>query len=171
MCIFSFTAKSRNIPKSQLKIPGPRRLLKPLLPREPARQVPVLGSIVSPKADGSYQKPAVLPILFGFPNVLLIGGLLPGQWGSQLPKTVKGVPLKMLIKLLSCHPDTTCVRAPLPASHFWPLPIGRSHTLVIAKLCGMSNPLGARFIFTKACDWIFGVPELASTKLMLLLQV
>src|SRR5215467_8247780 len=167
MCKFSFTAKSRNIPKSQLKIPGPRRLLKPLLPREPA----VRQAGTCPKANGSYQKPAVLPILFGFPNVLLIGGLLPGQCGSQSPKTVKGVPLKMLIKLLSCHPDTTGVRALLPASHFWPLPNGRSHTLVIARLCLRSNPLGARFIFTKACDWIFGVPELASTKLILLPHV
>src|SRR2546430_9196808 len=80
MCSGSFTAKSRNNPKSQLNTPGPRRLLKPLLPREPLRQDPgLLGSYVSPKAKGSYQKPDVLPIFFGFPNELLIGGELPGQ--------------------------------------------------------------------------------------------
>src|SRR5438046_6801467 len=66
MCSGSFTAKSRNNPKSQLNTPGPRRLLKPLLPREPLRQDPgLLGSYVSPKAKGSYQKPDVLPIFFG----------------------------------------------------------------------------------------------------------
>src|SRR2546429_55888 len=108
MCSGSFTAKSRNNPKSQLNTPGPRRLLKPLLPREPLRQDPgLLGSYVSPKAKGSYQKPDVLPIFFGFPNELLIGGELPGQAAPQSPQTVNGVPPKMLIKLLTCHPDTT----------------------------------------------------------------
>src|SRR5205823_12096691 len=80
MCSGSFTAKSRNNPKSQLNTPGPRRLLKPLLPREPLRQDPgLLGSYVSPKAKGSYQKPDVLPIFFGFPNELLIGGELRSE--------------------------------------------------------------------------------------------
>src|SRR5438132_11727266 len=135
MCSGSFTAKSRNNPKSQLNTPGPRRLLKPLLPREPLRQDPgLLGSYVSPKAKGSYQKPDVLPIFFGFPNELLIGGELPGQAAPQSPQTVNGVPPKMLIKLLTCHPDTTNVRAPLPPSHFWPRPNGRSHMLVTAIL-------------------------------------
>src|SRR2546423_8817022 len=112
MCSCSFTAKSRNNPKSQLNTPGPRRLLRLLLPREPARQDPgLLGSYVSPKANGSYQKPDVLPVFFGFPNDLLIGGELPGQAAPQSPQTVNGVPPKALIKLLICHPDTTGARS------------------------------------------------------------
>src|SRR5262249_47734386 len=135
-----------------LNTPGPRRLLKPLLPRKPVKQTELLGSMllgsnVSPKANGSYQKPDILPIFFGFPNELLIGGELPSQAAPQSPKTVNGVPLKMLIKLLTCHPDTTAVSAPLPPSHFWPRPSSKSQTLVITILCVISNPVGARFMF------------------------
>src|SRR2546428_12712615 len=114
MCIRSLTVKSRNRPKSQLKTPGARRLLKPELPSAPARQEPGLfGSKVSAKAKGSYQKPELLAIFFGLPTISIIVGELPGQEAPQSPQTLKGVPVNRLTTLFTCQPETTYDRAPL----------------------------------------------------------
>src|SRR6266567_2457171 len=90
-CNRSVIAKSRKRPKSQLKVPGPRKLLKPELPSEPGRHEPGLfGSNVSANANGSYQKPDLLPSFFGEPKTLIMVGELPGQAAPQSPQTLNG---------------------------------------------------------------------------------
>src|ERR1700724_3375711 len=100
-CIWSrsLIRKSRNKPKSQLKTPGPRRLLKPELPSDCRQSPGLFGSITSANAVGSYQKPDLLPILFGFPTISTMVGELPGQDGSQFPDTLKGEPSNTLMTL------------------------------------------------------------------------
>src|SRR5207253_3479375 len=93
MCKRSVTAKSRNNPKSQLKTPGPRRLLKPELPSD-CRQLPGLfGSNTSANADGSYQNPERSPIFLGLPTMSISVGEFPGQPAQQSPVTLNVEPL------------------------------------------------------------------------------
>src|SRR5450432_950113 len=133
-CIWSrsLKRKSRNKPRSQLKTPGPRRLLKPEVPSDCRQSPGLFGFITSANAEGSYQKPDLLPILFGVPTISTMVGELPGQAASQFPVTLKGEPLNRLTTLFTCHPETIAVIAPLLGAHFWPRPNGRSQILVIA---------------------------------------
>src|SRR5438132_13792128 len=118
MCIRSLIAKSRNRPKSQLKVPGPRKLLKPELPsrlRQTASDPVLDGSYTSANPPTSYHMSG-LPSFLGLPTISTIVGLFPGQPAPQSPQALNAGPLMPLITFVTCPPPTVAHSTPLPLS-------------------------------------------------------
>src|SRR5215510_12860353 len=135
------------MPKSHWNRVGPRRMFRPAVPKRSLLFTSGSEPTARKSVTSKYFCPGPL-----FPNTSTVGLIksavweLPGAF-NVLPDdvTVNGMPLNLLMTLLTCQPPTIDDNAPLPFRYFRPLPNGNSRIFVICRLCGRSKLLSERF--------------------------